>query len=55
LILIFIGYRVVAVRVPQVTFMPPGMILFFVLFGVIIAALGSAVSLRAFMQEKERR
>ena len=54
LVLILIGYRIVAARVPQATFMPAGMIIFFVLFGVAIAVLGSAVSLRAFMREKER-
>jgi len=53
-ILIFIGYKMVALRVPQVTFMPPGMLVLFVLFGVIVAVLGSALSLRAFMREKVR-
>jgi cell division transport system permease protein len=54
LVAMFIGYRVVDVRVPQVTFMPASMILFFAVFGVAIAVLGSWVSLRAFMKEKTR-
>ncbi|HVP56629.1 MAG TPA: permease-like cell division protein FtsX [bacterium] len=51
---IFIGYKVVALRVPQVAFMSPGMIAVFAVFGIAVAVLGSAVSLRAFITEKER-
>jgi cell division transport system permease protein len=54
LVAILLGYRVVALRVPQATFMSPGMIIFFAFFGVMVAVLGSAVSLRAFVKEKER-
>lgn len=54
LVTILLGYRVVALRVPQVKFMSAGMIVLFVLFGVMVAVVGSAVSLRAFMKEKER-
>jgi len=54
LVTILLGYRVVALRVPQVKFMSAGMIVLFVLFGVVVAVVGSAVSLRAFMKEKER-
>jgi cell division transport system permease protein len=54
LLLIFIGYRVVAAKVPQAVFMSAGMIAFFVLFGVAVAILGSAVSLRAFLGERTR-
>lgn len=54
LALLFIGYRVVAARVPQAAFMTAGMIFFFVVFGVVVAMLGSLVSLRAFLREKTR-
>ena len=54
LLLIFIGYRVVAARVPQVVFMSTGMIALFVVFGIVVAMIGSAVSLRAFLGEKTR-
>jgi cell division transport system permease protein len=54
LVAILLGYRVIALRVPQVVFMTPGMIVFFALFGVIVAVIGSALSLRVFMTEKGR-
>ncbi|MFH1219659.1 MAG: permease-like cell division protein FtsX [Candidatus Eisenbacteria bacterium] len=54
LVAIFIGYRVIGVRVPQVRFMPAGMIGLFAVFGIGVAMLGSFVSLRAFMKERNR-
>jgi cell division transport system permease protein len=54
LALIFIGYKAIYVRVPQMVFLPMGMIGFLVIFGVGIAVLGSLISLRAFMKEKTR-
>lgn len=54
LILMFIGYSVVDARVPQITFMSPGMVLSFIVFGVVVAMLGSWISLRTFIGEKGR-
>jgi cell division transport system permease protein len=54
LVAIFIGYRVIGVRVPQVRFMPAGMIGLFAVFGIGVAMLGSFVSLRSFMKERNR-
>ena len=54
LVAIFIGYRVIGVRVPQVRFMPAGMIGLFAVFGIGVAMLGSFVSLKAFMKERNR-
>lgn len=54
LVLMFIGYSVIEVRVPQIAFMSAGMVLFFAVFGVAVAMLGSWVSLRAFIREKGR-
>jgi cell division protein FtsX len=52
LLLLFIGYKVVDLRVPQVVFLPGGMALVFAVFGIVIAVLGSLLSLRAFLGEK---
>lgn len=52
LIVMYLGYRAIAVRVPQATFMPWQMILFFVIFGFLVAVVGSWVSLRTFLKEK---
>jgi cell division transport system permease protein len=54
LALVFTGYRVVDVRLPQMIFMPAGMIVFFVVFGVGVSLLGSLISLKAFLGERER-
>jgi len=54
LILLVIGHSLVATKVPQAAFMSAGMIVFFVAFGVVVAVLGSVVSLRAFLKEKAR-
>jgi cell division transport system permease protein len=51
-LLLYAGYRVVEVRIPQATFMPLPMITFFVIFGLLVAVLGSLVSLRSFLKEK---
>jgi cell division protein FtsX len=54
LVLMAIGHGVVDERVPQITFMTPGMVVSFVAFGVVVAVLGSWISLRAFIGEKSR-
>jgi cell division protein FtsX len=54
LVLISVGYSVIDARVPQVAFMPPGMVLVFIAFGIAVAVLGSWISLRAFVREKTR-
>lgn len=54
LALLYFGYRLVDLRVPQAVFLPAGMTLVFLMFGVGVAVLGSLVSLRAFLGEKER-
>ena len=51
-LVLYAGYRVVEVRIPQATFMPVPMIAFFVIFGLLVAVLGSLVSLRSFLKEK---
>lgn len=52
LVLLFFGYRIVDLRVPQAVFLPAGMTAVFLAFGVVVAVLGSLVSLRAFLGEK---
>jgi cell division transport system permease protein len=54
LVLLLIGHGLVATKVPQAVFMSTGMIVFFVVFGVAVAMLGSVVSLRAFLKERAR-
>jgi cell division transport system permease protein len=51
-LILYAGYRVVDVRIPQATFMPWQMTTFFVIFGLLVALLGSLVSLRSFLREK---
>jgi cell division transport system permease protein len=53
LFVVYGAYRVVNVKVPQAVFMPPGMIIFFVCFGVLAAVLGSWVSLKTFLRAKD--
>jgi cell division transport system permease protein len=53
LLILYLGYRAVDVRVSETVFMPFGMILFFTIFGLVVAVLGSLVSLRVFLEEKE--
>jgi cell division transport system permease protein len=52
LLVLYVGYRAVGVRIAQATFMPWEMIVFFIVFGVVVAALGSWVSVRSFLEEK---
>ena len=52
LLVMYLGYRAIDLRVPQATFMPWQMILFFVIFGLLVAVAGSWVSLRTFLKEK---
>jgi cell division transport system permease protein len=52
LVVLYVGYRAVGVRIAQATFMPWEMIVFFIVFGVVVAALGSWVSVRSFLEEK---
>lgn len=53
LVLLYLGYSAIDSRISQAVFMPTGMLLFFVIFGLAVAVLGSLVSLRVFLQEKE--
>lgn len=53
LFLLYFGYRAIDARISQAVFMPWGMILFFIIFGLAVAVLGSLVSLRVFLEEKE--
>ncbi len=53
LFVVYGAYRVIAVKIPQAVFMPFGMILFLVIFGVLSAVLGSWVSLKTFMRAKD--
>ncbi len=52
LLVLYAGYRVINVKVPQAVFMSWQLILFFVVFGLFVAMLGSWVSLRSFLREK---
>ncbi len=51
--MLYLGFRVVDVKVPQAVFMPWGMIVFFAVFGILVAVLGSWLSVRSFLWEKE--
>jgi cell division transport system permease protein len=53
LVLLYLGYGAIDARIPQAVFMPPGMLIFFIVFGLAVAVLGSLVSLRVFLEEKE--
>jgi cell division transport system permease protein len=53
LVLLYLGYRAIDARISQAVFMPWGMVLFFAVFGMAVAILGSLVSLRVFLEEKE--
>ena len=50
---LYLGFRAVDIKVSQAVFMPWGMIVFFIIFGLLVAVLGSWLSLRSFMWEKE--
>jgi len=53
LVVVYGAFRVIEVRIPQTVFMPFGMILFFAIFGVLSAVLGSWVSLKTFLRAKD--
>jgi cell division transport system permease protein len=53
LFIVYGAYRVVDVKIPQAVFMPFGMILFFGIFGILAAVLGSWVSLKTFLMAKD--
>ncbi len=53
LLIVYGAYRVVEVKIPQAVFMPFGMILFFGIFGILAAVLGSWVSLKTFLMAKD--
>lgn len=50
---LYLGFRAVDIKVPQAVFMPWGMIAFFAVFGLLVAILGSWLSVRSFLWEKE--
>jgi cell division transport system permease protein len=50
---LYLGFRAVDIKVPQAVFMPWGMIVFFAVFGLLVAVLGSWLSVRSFLWEKE--
>ena len=52
-LMLYVGYKAVEMRVPEAVFMPWGMTVFFAVFGLVVALLGSWVSLRVFLEEKE--
>jgi cell division transport system permease protein len=51
--ILYLGFRAVDIKVSQAVFMPWSMIVFFALFGILVAVLGSWLSVRAFLWEKE--
>jgi cell division transport system permease protein len=53
LFVVYGAFRVIEVRIPQAVFMPFSMILFFAIFGVLSAVLGSWVSLKTFLRAKD--
>jgi len=53
LLVVYGAYRVIAVRIPQAVYLSFGMIVFFTIFGVLAAVLGSWVSLKTFMRAKD--
>lgn len=52
LLVLFLGYRVIDVKVPQAIFMPWPMMVSFLVFGLLVAVAGSWVSLRSFLEER---
>jgi cell division transport system permease protein len=51
---LYLGFRAIDIKVPQAVFMPWGMIAFFTIFGLLVAVLGSWLSVRSFLWEKDR-
>lgn len=54
LAILYLGYKMVESKVPQVVFIPLGFAIFHVIFGLAIAVLGSWVSLRAHLRKREQ-
>jgi cell division transport system permease protein len=50
---LYLGFRAVDIKVPQAVFMPWGMIVFFAVFALLVAIIGSWLSVRSFLWEKE--
>ena len=50
---LYLGFRAVDIKVAQAVFMPWSMIAFYAVFGLVVAVLGSWLSVRAFLWEKE--
>jgi cell division transport system permease protein len=50
---LYLGFRAVDIKVPQAVFMPWSMTAFFAVFGLLVAILGSWLSVRSFLWEKE--
>jgi cell division transport system permease protein len=53
LVILYLGFWAVDVKVTQAVFMPWGMIVFFAAFGLLVAVVGSWLSVRAFLWAKE--
>ncbi len=53
LVVVYGAFRVIEVRIPQAVFMSSGMMLFFAVFGILSAVLGSWVSLKTFLRAKD--
>jgi cell division transport system permease protein len=51
--ILYLGFRAVDIKVPQAVFMPGGMMFFFAVFGLVVAVLGSWLSARSFLWEKD--
>ncbi len=52
LLILYLGYRVIYVKIPQAVFVPSQLIAFYIVFAVGVAMLGSWISLRSFLREK---
>ena len=50
---LYLGFRAVDIKVSQAVFMSWNMIAFYAVFGLVVAVLGSWLSVRAFLWEKE--
>lgn len=50
---LYLGFRAVDIKISQAVFMPPAMIAFFAVFGLLVATIGSWLSARSFLWEKE--
>ena len=52
LLILYMGYRVIEVKLPQAVFVSPHLIVSYVVFATGVAVLGSWASLRSFLREK---